>query len=142
MRNEASPDAAGWPGPRASWLIVAAACAGVALIRWRLLDLPLERDEGEYAYFGQLLLQGHPPFDHAYSMKLPGTALAYAGFMALLGQTAAAIRTGLLAVNAGTTALLFLLGRRLLGPLGGLASALAFAALSTKARMRRGVHEL
>ena len=30
-------------------------------IRWRLRDMPLERDEGEYAYAGQLILQDIPP---------------------------------------------------------------------------------
>lgn len=36
-----------------------------SLIRLRLLDMPLERDEGEYAYAGQLLLQGIPPYQLA-----------------------------------------------------------------------------
>ncbi|HET6922754.1 MAG TPA: glycosyltransferase family 39 protein, partial [Anaeromyxobacteraceae bacterium] len=125
----------GWPGRKAAWLLLAAACAGVALVRWHLREVPLERDEGEYAYFGQLLLRGLPPFRLAYSMKLPGTQGAYALAMAAFGQTAAGIRIGLLLVNAATTALLFLLGRRLLGTLGGLAAALAFAFLSTSSAM-------
>ena len=29
----------------------------VIIVRIRLLDFPLERDEGEYAYMGQLILQ-------------------------------------------------------------------------------------
>lgn len=37
---------------------------------------PLERDEGEYAYAGQLMLQGIPPYQLAYNMKLPGTYAA------------------------------------------------------------------
>jgi hypothetical protein len=41
-------------------------------IRWRLREMPLERDEGEYAYAGQLLLQGIPPYQLAYNMKFPG----------------------------------------------------------------------
>lgn len=45
----------------------------VTLIRYRLLALPLERDEGEYALMGQLILKGIPPYEMAYSMKLPGT---------------------------------------------------------------------
>ena len=45
----------------------------VAIIRIRLLSFPLERDEGEYAYFGQLILQGIPPYKLAYNLKLPGT---------------------------------------------------------------------
>ena len=47
-------------------------------IRWRLRDMPLERDEGEYAYAGQLILQDIPPYELAYNMKLPGTYLGYA----------------------------------------------------------------
>jgi hypothetical protein len=31
-------------------------------MRFRLLDVPLERDEGEYAYGGQLILQGLPSY--------------------------------------------------------------------------------
>src|SRR6266702_1142514 len=65
-------------------------------IRWRLRDLPLERDEGEYAYAGQLLLQGVPPYQLAYNMKLPGTYLAYAGFLRTFGETPAGIHLGLL----------------------------------------------
>lgn len=122
---------AAWPGRKAAWLLLAVACAAVAAVRWHLRDVPLERDEGEYAYFGQLLLRGFPPFRLAYSMKLPGTQGAYALAMAAFGQTAAAIRIGLLLVNAATTALLFLLGRRLLGTLGALAAGLAFAWLTT-----------
>ncbi|MGC1454185.1 MAG: hypothetical protein WA946_03240, partial [Nitrospirota bacterium] len=34
----------------------------VVIVRARLLDVPLERDEGEYAYMGQLLIQGIPPY--------------------------------------------------------------------------------
>ena len=51
-----------------------------AFIRYRLRAMPLERDEGEYAYAGQLILHGIPPYQLAYSMKLPGTAAAYSLF--------------------------------------------------------------
>lgn len=43
-----------------------------SLIRVRLLNFPLERDEGEYAYSGQLMLQCIAPYQLAYSMKLSG----------------------------------------------------------------------
>jgi hypothetical protein len=42
------------------------------MVRVRLADVPLERDEGEYAYIVQLLLQGIPPYSIAYNMKFPG----------------------------------------------------------------------
>ena len=42
-----------------------AVLALVAVARLRLLNFPLERDEGEYAYAGQLMLQGIPPYELA-----------------------------------------------------------------------------
>ncbi len=112
------------------WLVVAFAVLAAAAIRVRLLEVPLERDEGEYAYAGQLLLHGVLPFKLAYNMKLPGTYLAYAGSMGLFGETITGIRLGLVLVNAATTVLLFLLGRRVLGAFGGAAAAASFATLS------------
>jgi len=102
-----------------------------AAIRFRLRNIPLERDEGEYAYVGQLMLQGIPPYKLAYSMKLPGTAAAYAVVTALLGQTPAAIHLGLLLVNAATTLLVYMLAVRLSGRLAGLVAAASYALLST-----------
>ncbi|MGO8794940.1 MAG: ArnT family glycosyltransferase [Candidatus Sulfotelmatobacter sp.] len=102
-----------------------------AVIRFRLRNIPLERDEGEYAYVGQLMLQGIPPYKLAYSMKLPGTDAAYAGIMLFFGQTPAAIHFGLLLVNAATTLLVFMLAARLSGKLAGLVAAASYALLST-----------
>jgi len=95
--------------------------------------MPLERDEGEYAYFGQLMLQGVWPYAAAYSMKFPGIYAAFAAIEALFGQTAAAIRWGLLLVNLATGGCLFLLGRRLAGAEVGLAASAAFGVMSLSA---------
>src|ERR1700747_3825912 len=78
-------------------------------VRWRLADMPLERDEAEYAYAGQLILQGIPPYKLAYNMKFPGTYAAYAAIMSIFGQTITGIHLGLLLVNAATIILLFFL---------------------------------
>jgi hypothetical protein len=51
------------------WIAVAVIVVFVAAIRIRLLQIPLERDEGEFAYMGQLMLQGIPPYFLAYNMK-------------------------------------------------------------------------
>jgi hypothetical protein len=104
--------------------------ATVIMIRIRLLGIPLERDEGEYAYMGQLMLQGIPPYKLAYSMKFPGTAAAYAVTMAIFGQTIIGIHLGLLLIIAGTAILIFLLGRRLANPTVGTAAAASYAVLS------------
>jgi hypothetical protein len=103
---------------------------GAALIRLHLRDFPLERDEGEYAYAGQLMLQGVPPYKLAYNMKLPGTYAAYAGIMAIFGESPRGIHEGFLVLNALTIWIIFLLGARLFGRLAGLTAALSYALLS------------
>ncbi len=112
------------------WALVLLIIVVVGILRARLLALPLERDEGEYAYTGQLLLQGVPPFKLAYTMKLPGTTIAYALIMALFGQTPTGIHLGLLIVNAITIVLVFLLGKKLLGAYGGVSACAAYAVMS------------
>src|SRR5205814_795791 len=108
------------------WLVALALafilCAA-AFVRLRLLDFPLERDEGEYAYAGQLILQGIPPYKLAYNMKLPGTYAAYAVIMALLGETIRGIHIGLLLINSASILLVLLLGKRLFGSICGVVAA-------------------
>ena len=103
-----------------------------AVVRIRLRNMPLERDEGEYAYAGQLMLQGDPPYHLAYNMKLPGTYAAYAVMMAAFGQTVAGIRIGMLIVLLGNTLLVFFLGRRLFGILAGTVAAASYTILANR----------
>src|SRR5207247_8173812 len=103
-----------WP-----WVVVGLTILLVVLIRVRLREMPLERDEGEYAYAGQLILKGVPPYKEAYNMKLPGTYAAYALIMAVFGQSASGIRLGVVLVNAASIVLLFLIGRKLLDDAAG-----------------------
>jgi len=102
-----------------------------ASIRLRLQNMPLERDEGEYAYAGQLILQGFPPYAFAYNMKLPGTYLAYAAIMAAFGQTPTGVHLGLLLVNALTIGMLFFLAKRVLDATAGIVTAASYTMLST-----------
>lgn len=114
-----------WP-----WIALGAVLIATAIIRIRLLMIPLERDEGEFAYMGQLMLQGIPPYKLAYNMKLPGTYAAYALIMSLFGQTIAGIHVGLLLVNLTSTVMVFLLARRLLSQSAAVMAAASFALLS------------
>jgi 4-amino-4-deoxy-L-arabinose transferase-like glycosyltransferase len=113
-----------------AWLLIALTVLFVFIVRVRLRDMPLERDEGEYAYAGQLILQGVPPYKEAYNMKLPGTYAAYAAIMAVFGKSPSGIRLGVALVNAASIVLVFLVGRKLLDEAAGLAAAVAFALLS------------
>jgi Dolichyl-phosphate-mannose-protein mannosyltransferase len=112
------------------YLFLLVVISGALLLRSRVLSTPLERDEGEYAYAGQLLLQGIPPYQLAYNMKLPGTYFAYAAGMALFGQTEQGIHLLLALANAATGLFVFLLGRELFGAVAGLCSAAIFAVAS------------
>jgi hypothetical protein len=114
-----------WP-----WLMVLTVLLFVGFIRVRLLNMPLERDEGEYAYVGQLILQGIPPYELAYNMKLPGTYYAYALGMAVFGQTTVGIHLTLLVVNSLTSIFVFLLGRKLFGVTAGLVACASYALMS------------
>ncbi|HET8965017.1 MAG TPA: glycosyltransferase family 39 protein [Candidatus Acidoferrum sp.] len=107
----------------------------IAGIRFRLRDMPLERDEGEYAYAGQLILQGIPPYQLAYNMKLPGTYAAYALIMAVFGQTATGIHLGLIVVNAACIFLVFAIAKRIFEPAAAVVAGSTFALLSIRPQL-------
>jgi hypothetical protein len=90
------------------WILLAVVTALIVLIRIRLLAIPLERDEGEYAYAGQLMLRGIPPYQLAYNMKFPGVYAAYALIISIFGQTNVGIHLGLLIANMATILIVFL----------------------------------
>src|SRR5208283_878701 len=117
--------------PRQAWLTVLllVILAIVVAIRIRLLNMPLERDEGEYAYAGQLLLQGVSPYQAAYNvtLKLPGTCVAYALIMAVFGQTASALHAGVILVNLASAGLVFVLARRMYGDAAGVVAGGTYA---------------
>jgi hypothetical protein len=117
------------------WCALGLVLLGTAAIRLRLLEMPLERDEGEYAYAGQLMLEGIPPYKLAYNMKFPGTYAAYAAIMAVFGQTTAGIHLGFLLVNAASIVLVFLLTKRMAGDGAGIAAAGLYAYLSLSAEV-------
>jgi hypothetical protein len=109
------------------WLALAIVLLFAAGVRLRLLHFPIERDEGEYAYMGQLMLQGVPPYQTAWNMKFPGTYAAYAAIMAVFGQSVAGIRLGFLLVNAGCILLVFAIAWKMWGRFAALAAAAAYA---------------
>jgi len=110
--------------------ILLASLFGVAAIRVRLLSIPLERDEGEYAYMAQLISQGIPPYQIACNMKWPGTYFCYYLIVSVFGDTQAGIHLGLIVVSTATTVALYCLAKRLAGDLVATVAASAQALLS------------
>ncbi|HEV2694868.1 MAG TPA: glycosyltransferase family 39 protein [Verrucomicrobiae bacterium] len=130
------------PPPRSSsfqrhwprWVMLAV-LVFVAALRLQMMNFPLERDEGEYAYAGQLLLQGIPPYELAYNMKFPGTYLAYAAIMAPFGETPAGIHFGLLLLTTATALMVFWLGKKMLDETAGVVAATSYATLAISTGM-------
>ncbi|MGH7339077.1 MAG: hypothetical protein ACREKH_01170, partial [Candidatus Rokuibacteriota bacterium] len=110
------------------WIGTGVVVLVVAALRVRLLSVPFERDEGEFAYAGQMLLKGFLPYEHVYNMKLPGIYAAYAAILGLFGQSIEAVHFGLLLINAATAVIVGVIARGLVGSLGGVAAAAIFGA--------------
>jgi hypothetical protein len=113
-----------------TWWFMVAVLVLIAAVRLRLLNFSLERDEGEYAYAGQLMLQGIPPYKLAFNMKFPGTYAMYALIMALFGETPAGIHFGVTIITTLTALMLYWLGKRMLDPTAGVVAATTYAVLA------------
>ena len=113
-------------------LIVVAALAFV-VPRLAFVSVPLERDEGEYAYIAQRMLEGDVPYRDAFDQKPPAVFVAYAGAFLLLGTSVEAIHVFAQLWSAVTTLLLFLLVRRLADETAALFAVLVFALASADA---------
>lgn len=110
------------------WLV---AVFGLAIVlRALVVDLPFERDEGQYAYIAWRWLQGALPYVDSFDQKPPGVYLAYATLISLFGTSPRAVHWGTQLYTLGTLAALFTLGRNLVSPAVGAAAA-AFLALLT-----------
>ncbi|MGI9592041.1 MAG: hypothetical protein ACR2P8_11785 [Myxococcota bacterium] len=87
--------------------LLLAVLAGNLLLRARLLEVPLERDEGVYAYIAQRILAGVPLYTETVDLQMPGLWLCYAAFLAAFGETAAGVHTGLLLASELTVLLVY-----------------------------------
>jgi hypothetical protein len=107
-----------------------AVIVGISFIRFRLINIPFERDEGEFAYIGKLILDGIAPFKEAYSLKLPGMAYMYALIMEVFGKNIFGIHLGLLLINAATVVFFFLGFRKIYNASIGLFTACVYGIMS------------
>ncbi|OGW26879.1 MAG: hypothetical protein A2X59_06450 [Nitrospirae bacterium GWC2_42_7] len=114
----------------AGWFVLAFVIVVVAYIRVRLLGVPLERDEGEFAYIADLVMKGGLPYKDVYSMKLPGIFYAYALILSLFGHSHTAIHFALLMLNIITTQLVYFMGKRLFDHWTGIIAASCYAIMS------------
>ncbi|MBA3663135.1 MAG: glycosyltransferase family 39 protein [Bacteroidetes bacterium] len=102
----------------------------VVLIRSNFFNIPFERDEGAYGYYGKLLLEGKTPYKDFYEQKFPGIFYFYGMMVGLFGETVSGIHMGFMLLNIGTIILLFAASRRLFSPLAGAITAITYAIVS------------
>ncbi len=99
------------------------------VVRAALVSIPLERDEGSYAYVAQHWLAGELPYRDAFDQKPPGTFLVYAALFALGGTSIEAIHWLAHVSLLGTLGFVYLIGRRLFSPAVGWMASLATVVL-------------
>jgi len=106
------------PWLRRKIIVFAALLALSVLVRLPDLAMPLERDEGEYAYAAQEILRGHMPYADTFCQKPPVVFFWYLASFVVLGQNVYAIHLIMTLAAALSAFGLYLLARRLLGPEG------------------------
>jgi 4-amino-4-deoxy-L-arabinose transferase-like glycosyltransferase len=102
----------------------------VLLIRAPLVDVPFERDEGEYAYIAWRLSFGELPYVDWFDQKPPAVFWTYRLALSLPVQGTVSVHLLAALFSAASAAVLFFLTRMLVGVGGAVAAALALAFLS------------
>jgi 4-amino-4-deoxy-L-arabinose transferase-like glycosyltransferase len=101
------------PGGWVPLILLLVVLAVLAALRATIASMPLDRDEGEYAYIAQRWLAGVPPYKESFDQKPPGTFAFYALTFVTLGTSTEAIHWAGQLYTFGTLGCLFLIGRKL-----------------------------
>jgi hypothetical protein len=122
---------ASWDRKASAAVIVLAVVVFVAL-RIPSATIPLERDEGAYALMAQRTLAGDVPYRDVWDHKPPGVYVAYLPAVALFGASPVAIHGTAYLADLISALFLFLLVRRLAGPVAAAFSVFVFSVLATE----------
>lgn len=102
----------------------------VAMIRSNYLDIPFERDEGAYTYYGRLLLEGYTPYVDFYEQKFPGLFYFYAFMISIFGDTVRGMHIGFIWLNIISIIFTFFAVKKLFSGYSAAISAITFAIVS------------
>lgn len=102
----------------------------VLFVRVRLLGMPLERDEGGFAYIAYQMIEGKSLYADLYEIKPPLLYLTYALFITIFGHSIEGIHIGLLFFDISYILLLFFFAKAFFDRTVALVAAAAFAILS------------
>jgi len=113
---------------RNEWLLLAGVLLLAVLVRLPGLPLPLERDEGAYAYVAMDWLRGGLPYRDAFDHKPPLIYLMYMPALVWGPPSALGVRIWATLLHLSCIVLVYIIGRRVWRGAGGLLAALLFAA--------------
>jgi len=111
------------------WICISLIFSWALILRAPIAHIPLDRDEGEYAYIAQRALVGEIPYKTSFDQKPPGTFLIYALIERFIGTSPAAIHWGTQIYTLGTLALVFFIGEKLFSGFAGTLAAFLLALL-------------
>lgn len=77
------------------------------VLRHNLLDIPLQRDEGAYAYLGREALAGGAPYLDFYEIKPPAMFYTYGLLTGVFGYDTRGLHTALIWISIATAGLLY-----------------------------------
>ena len=100
------------------------------IIRTNFLEFPLERDEGLYVHFAELILEGKLPYASFYDPKPTGLFYIYAAIMFISGKSLTALHWAFTIINATTCYMTYQLSKKLMGRIAAVTSSLLFVILS------------
>ncbi len=75
-------------------------------LRSHFFEIPMERDEGIYAYYGQLAMEGKTPYLDFYESRLPGIFYMYGILIAIFGSFKG-LAVGITILNVGSFLFLY-----------------------------------
>ncbi|BDS12615.1 ArnT family glycosyltransferase [Aureispira anguillae] len=111
-------------------ILVSALVLFVLLVRFNLLSVPFERDEGGFAYMAYQMLEGKTLYSEIYEIKPPLLYLLYALFISVFGHSIEGIHMGLLVFDVAYILLLFAFARYFFDKTIAVTATFAFAILS------------
>jgi 4-amino-4-deoxy-L-arabinose transferase-like glycosyltransferase len=115
---------------RRTILFLAAIILITATVRIPLLSVPLERDEGEYAYIAWRLGHDELPYRDWVDQKPPAIFWIYGAALNLPVDPVRAVHFAALLFSAASACAIFLLGRRFMNDFWAFAAAVLFVLLS------------
>ncbi len=118
------------PSARQTILVVAGLILIAAAVRIPLLGIPLERDEGEYAYIAWRLGHNELPYRDWVDQKPPAVFWTYRAALALPFDPIRAVHLAALLFSAASSCALFFLALRFMNRFWALVAASLFTLLS------------